>query len=231
MKIKAILFILVCTIVFKLNGLYAQTAAFEGILEAYGEGPGVTNSAELHIKGSKARLFPKTIMGEATNGLPLLDYDAMKITLLADKEKYYLEMPVEAMENNLTAVPLKLTATSKKEPYLTVTAQEFKGTDKETGVDITAYGTKEISSKINILIAFQRMASDGLSISKTGRALLDMGYFPVKVLASRSGKVFFTWELQKIEPKTIDAGLLTVPANYIKFSEYMKKSTKKKGGR
>lgn len=228
---KTFLAITISLLVFVMNGAHAETTPFEGVLEAYGEGSGVTNSVTLSMKGNKARLFPKSNLTSATNGMPLLDYDAFKIYLLSEKEKYYLEMPLEAMEKNLSATPLKLASTGKNSAFLSVNAAEFKGTDKETGVDITAYGSKDIVSKVNVLIAFQRISADGLSISKAGRALLDMGYFPVKVLASKSGKVFFTWELKNIELKTIDPAVLQVPAGYVKFSEYMKKNAKKKGGR
>lgn len=209
---------------------YAETALFEGIFEAHGEGPGVTNTAFVHMNGNKARLYLQN-QAAATNGLPILDYDKMKIFLLADKEKYYLEMPLDAMESALTAEPLVLKPTGKKETFVTLNAEEFKGTDKETGVSIVALGTKDIVSKVNILVSFQKLSQDGLAVSKTGRALLNMGYFPVRVFATKGGQNVFTWEIKSVEKKKVELSQFEVPSGYMKFSEYMKKNIKSRRGR
>lgn len=204
----------------------------EGAAEGYAQGPEVTNSATLYFKGNKARLFPKSNAGmPVTNGLPLLDYDNLKMILISDKEKYYMEMPLAPMENNLTNQPLKLVSTGKKSEYLKVNIEEFKGTEKETGAEIIAYGTKDVVSKINPLIAFQRISKDGLALSKAGRALQDMGYFPVRIQALKSGKVFFFWEIRSIDPKKVDASMMEIPAGYLKFADYMKKKNRVKSGR
>ena len=223
-------FLLIVLVAGLFAGAFAAEAPFEGVLEAYGEGGGMSNSATLYIHGDKARLSTQN-KALATNGMPILDYEKMKISLLADKEKYYMEMALDQMENNLTAQPLVLKPTGKKETILGVAAEEFKGTDKETGVSIVAYGTKDIVSKVNVLVSFQKIMPDALAVSKTGRALLDMGYFPLKVNAVKGKDAIFNWQIKNIEKKKVDPSLFVILYNYMKFSDYMKKNTKKNRGR
>lgn len=228
-KISALLALM--SAAFLLQTAFAEVPAlFEGVVEAAGVGPGMTNSATIYLKGKKAKILPKEAIG-GTNGYPILNMETMKISMIATTEKYWMEMPIEAVVKSIEAGTVNLKASGKKDTLLGHPAEEWVGKDNEKKVEVHIWGTPDAKPGVNFFTGFARMSDDGLVIARAGQEMIAKGLCPLKVTATKEGKSVFVWEISKMEAKTVADSTFDVPAGFIRYSEFIKKQTKTTRGR
>jgi hypothetical protein len=209
---------------------FADVPLFEGVLTVHGQGAGMTNSATVYLSGKKAKILPKEQIG-GTNGYPLVDFETMKLTLLVTSDKYYMEMPLAAMDQQIAAKAPGVKDSGKKDKLLGRVVEEWIVKDGATGLDVHLWATTEISTGVNLLVGFSRAGDEGLLIAAAAREILGKGMMPLKITAQKGGKDYFFWQIDSIEPGTVEASTFDIPAGYVRFSDFMKKSTKTAHGR
>lgn len=208
-------------------------ATFEGTLTIAIEAPQITNDITASIKGQKAKITPRVTM-KAENGVegyPILNYEAMKVTMVSMKDKYYLEMPLAQMENTIADLVVKMKKTGKTETILGYSAEEWTLDEKNKDYTISIFATKDIALGLNILISMQRFSpNEGVVLARMAKDIIAKGYCPLRVVVKGTkGDIRLQWHVDKVTPGAIDESAFQVPAGYSRMSDVLKKNKAPRG--
>ncbi len=210
--------------------LTAET--FEGTLDMALTSVGQKTEATAYLKGLHFKLQPKTAlkMDGGVEGYPVVNLETKKVTLMAPKEKYYLDMPIAAMEAALDKAVVPYKKTGRTEVIQGYSAEEFVLDDPKRGITASLWATKELTTAINMLISIQKaVPNEGVVLGRINKDLVAQGYFTLRAEAKDAkGVVTVQMELKAITAKPVADAEFAIPAGWVKMSEYLKK---KKGAK
>lgn len=187
--------------------LTATTVAaqqFEGaITVTMTSGNGQAQEMTYLAKGGKIRI---DVPGGSGGGAVIMDGSTKKMTMLMTAQKIYLEMDINSIGGEATKAPPKITRTGRMDTVAGYKCEHVTVTDDEGDTDVCmATGLGSF-----MLPAGGRGAAPAQN--SWVKALSEAG-FPLRV--ERAGKV--SLEATKIEKKTLDASLFSVPDGFTKM--------------
>jgi hypothetical protein len=211
----------------------ATGAPFEGEITStmfMGSGQQVQYS----IKGSRTRIEtrlpqggPQTGAGQAS--VLLMDYTSTSQTLLFPQTKTYMPMNLGAtMEkmgkeagNDATNDFPKMTSTGKTETVAGITCQHWLIGDKmdtclAQGMGYFSGGSGGILDKLKNFALRDKFKAQ-LDANPEFAKFVEGGAFPLKMTLTENGQSKLVMEVTKIERKSLDDSLFTVPADYKKM--------------
>jgi hypothetical protein len=164
-----------------------------------------------HVKGEKLRVDVPEQRGEQAHAI--FDQSSNKITVIMDTQKMYMEIDPSAAQAHAQAAhtPAKIVETGKHETIAGVDCEDW---------DITESNGKKVSVCIAKGVAFfdfgGGMRPGGAdSASAWMDELRAKKAFPLKAVETDpTGKELSRMEVTKIEKKSLDDSLFTVPAGY-----------------
>lgn len=231
---KILFFALISVLIIYSGKIYPEKTTlkpFEGIVHIRLEGEGITNSAQMVMKGRKMLVKLDDGLTQGTNAYPLINFETRKITFISYQRKYYFEVSMDLMDQKKNEMKVTLSQTTNKAVLCGYTAAEWVVLERSKGLEIHIWSTSEVKTGNNMLIMMQGMISRGESTSKVFDDIISQGGFPLKIIAMKSGKPYFSWAVTRVEPKEISDKALEVPTDFITLKEYMKKRAENKSKR
>jgi hypothetical protein len=163
-----------------------------------------TTPVTYFIKGEGLRFESAPVDGPKTTGL--LNATTGAISILMDEQKMY--MTVGAPKKG-KVVESTITATGRTETIAGYSCTEYVVKEKKSVIEV--WLTTELGAFPNLAEAFanrgRRSAWETLAAEQGGFALR-------VITKNNKGKVLLTLECTAVEPKSLDAALFVIPADY-----------------
>ena len=194
---------------------------FEGYVQIAITSPEMNNTMDINIKGSKIKMVPQKQIG-TVKGYMLLDSATKKGYLIATDEKYYAEIPFNAISAKASTGASKPLPSGATASILGYSCQQW--TYKSTTANIEYW----VSSGLDISgLSFLSFQGINTKVQSEARQFLtffvDKKMFPLKVVETGSdGKIRLKMEVLKITAKTQDAKLFNIPAGFQSYADYIK---------
>lgn len=195
-------------------------SSFEGMIYFTGTKGGKPDKDTIVqvTKGSKVRMELHENAANKMAGFAIFDAKAHTITMVMADKQMYMVMPVKepSQEMQKSMGDIKLTNTGRTETVAGVSCKVYHATRT------TDKGVKEgeacLAKGVGLALPLMTMgrASSGGGMSEF-RELSSEGYLILKAVEMDKGQPGNTMEAIKIERKSVDASLFTVPAGYTEF--------------
>lgn len=195
---------------------------FEGTVSMSMTGPAPQPmSVTYYIKGRRARMETTIAGHSAPDSVMLWDSSAGKFTTLVPSEKTYMTMDLASMQarakkQDPNQVP-KLTDTGKDEKIAGYPCHDWIIEDQQHTEVCVAKGLGDFSAggggPEGYMSRMMRVPA-GQAPNPEWAKMIEGGAFPLRITATRDGKISFSLEATSIDRKKVDDSLLTVPSDY-----------------
>ena len=215
-----------------LFGASVAAETFEGTLDLSIATVAQNTNATGYMKGPHFKILPKTAlkMDGGVEGYPMLNFETLKMTLVAPTDKYFLDLPMASLQTPIDKAVVKYKKSGKTDTLGGHPAEEWVLDDPASPCSISLWTTKDFAPSVNFLISVQKsVPNEGLILGRMGKDLVAQGYFPIKAEAKDAkGTVTVAMLVSNITPKKLDDKEFVIPDGFIKMSEFLKK---KKGAK
>lgn len=184
------------------------------------------------LKGTKSRVETKIPGAPEAQGIMLMDMDAGRMITLVPQQKMYMTMDLKGIAGESEAAGKpgegekfpKLTPTGRRETIAGHECEHWLIGDKQDidmcvakGIGYFGMGGQPGEGSFRNLIFSPKMLAEAAAHPEWVR-LLKGGAFPLKISMAGDDKRGMTMEATRIEKKSLDDSLFSVPAGYKEFN-------------
>jgi hypothetical protein len=188
-------------ILFLLAGNTFAQSTFEGKVVFKVEANGEKQVMDYYAKNKKFRM-------EAPDqgGYIIFDSNASKMFIVMDKQKMYMETPIDASNSSESAGSITKTGETKK--ILGYECEKFLF--DQDGSKGESWMTKELG-------AFMFFTESQQGMADWQKEILNEGYFPLQVTEYSNGKVKSSYIVTEVTPKELSSDMFSIPSSYQKL--------------
>ncbi len=205
-------------LLFTISSISFSEVIKEGVLKGYLETSQMTNNLSIFIKGLKAKVSPERQISE-TNGYPIIDFSAKKVTFVVVDKKYYFEMPIDGLMANVEKDPVDLGDPVSVEDFNGEKMKKYRKNIGEYTVELLA--TDKYLLPANFFLGFQRIGEEGLLMVKSINYILSRGEMPMKITVTKGKEKLIYLEVKSLQFGKVDDSFFEIPKGYKSLSQYL----------
>jgi hypothetical protein len=188
-------------LLFSAGNSFSQNA-FQGKVVFNVEAEGQKQVMDYYAKDKKFRMEVPD-----QGGYILFDSQTMKMYIVMDEQKMYMENPIDASNSNGSASSITKTGETKK--ILGYECEKFLF--EQNGSKGESWMTKELG-------AFMFFSQSQQGMADWQKEILNEGYFPLQVTEYNSnGKVGSAYNVLEVTPQELSSDMFAVPSSYQKL--------------